>query len=164
MCFEAHNFIRFRRIKHDYDLWEYINKGVLNDADTGLQSSNTTLRIMRSEFYWFTEICNSQCLSHFAASFIVSRAEESTVKGRYWMLYKFTFLAHSYSSCVRLLDLGRCAYIINLKHGILQPCFDFIGWWTEIRASHFCWCGRCEWSFRRFTYGSLVTTCPSSKW
>ena len=89
MCFEAHNFLRFRRINHDYDLWEYINTGVLNDADTGLQSSNTTLRIMRSEFYWFTEICNSQCLSHFAASFIVSRAEESTVKGRFFVLYQW---------------------------------------------------------------------------
>ena len=89
MCFEAHNFLRFRRINHDYDLWEYTNKGVLNDADTGLQSSNTTLRIMRSEFYWFTEICNSQCLSHFAASFIVSRAEESTVKGRFCVLYQW---------------------------------------------------------------------------
>ena len=53
--------------------------GGLNDADTGLQCERITLRIMRSEFYWFTEICNSQCLSHFAASFIDSRAEESTV-------------------------------------------------------------------------------------
>ena len=30
---------------------------------------------MRSTFYWFTESCNSQCLSHFAAPFIVVRAE-----------------------------------------------------------------------------------------
>jgi hypothetical protein len=32
---------------------------------------------MRSTFYWFTESCNSQCLSHFAAPFIVVRAETS---------------------------------------------------------------------------------------
>ena len=38
-------------------------------------------RIMRSDIYWFAEICNSQCLSHFAASFIASRAEVSIVKG-----------------------------------------------------------------------------------
>ena len=32
---------------------------------------------MRSAFYWFAEFCHSQCLSHFAASFIVTRAEGS---------------------------------------------------------------------------------------
>ena len=32
---------------------------------------------MRSTSYWFTESCNSQCLSHFAAPFIVVRAETS---------------------------------------------------------------------------------------
>ena len=26
------------------------------------------------------------------------------------------------------------------------------------------WLDTCEWSFRRFTYGNLVTTSPSSKW
>ena len=36
---------------------------------------------MRSEICWFAEICKSQCLSHFAASFIASRAEVSIVKG-----------------------------------------------------------------------------------
>ena len=25
-------------------------------------------------------------------------------------------------------------------------------------------CGSCQWSFRRFTYGNLVTTSPSSRW
>ena len=44
-------------------------------------------RIMRSDIYWFAEICNSQCLSHFAASFIASRAEVSIVKGDiYWVI------------------------------------------------------------------------------
>ena len=32
---------------------------------------------MRSAFYWFAEFCQSQCLSHFAASFIDIRAEGS---------------------------------------------------------------------------------------
>ena len=35
---------------------------------------------MRSAFYLFAEFCHSQCLSHFAASFIVSRAEASIAK------------------------------------------------------------------------------------
>ena len=34
-------------------------------------------RSIRSNPYWFTEFCNSQCLSHFAAPFIVVRAEAS---------------------------------------------------------------------------------------
>ena len=35
---------------------------------------------MRSEIYWFAEFCQSQCLSHLAASFIVTRAEASIAK------------------------------------------------------------------------------------
>ena len=45
------------------------------------ERSKPPSRIMRSDIYWFAEICNSQCLSHFAASFIASRAEVSIVKG-----------------------------------------------------------------------------------
>ena len=37
-------------------------------------------RRMRSNPYWFTEFCNSQCLSHFAAPFIVVRAETSVAE------------------------------------------------------------------------------------
>ena len=37
-------------------------------------------RSMRSNPYWFTEFCNSQCLSHFAAPFIVVRAETSVAE------------------------------------------------------------------------------------
>ena len=35
---------------------------------------------MRSAFSWFAEFCHSQRLSHFAASFIVTRAETSIAK------------------------------------------------------------------------------------
>ena len=45
-------------------------------------------RSVRSNPYWFTEFCNSQCLSHFAAPFIVVRAEtsvaESCVRSKRW--------------------------------------------------------------------------------
>ena len=34
----------------------------------------------RSHPYWFTEFCNSQCLSHFAAPFTVVRAETSVAE------------------------------------------------------------------------------------
>ena len=37
-------------------------------------------RSIRSNTFWFTEFCNSQCLSHFAAPFIVVRAETSVAE------------------------------------------------------------------------------------
>ena len=37
-------------------------------------------RSIRSNPYWFTEFCNSQCSSHFAAPFIVVRAETSVAE------------------------------------------------------------------------------------
>ena len=60
------------------------------DTEAGMLSGISRKRSIRSNPYWFTEFCNSQCLSHFAAPFIVVRAEtsvaESCVKrehGRY---------------------------------------------------------------------------------
>ena len=53
------------------------------------EKSKLLSRIMRSDIYWFAEICNSQCLSHFAASFIASRAEVSIVKGVLDFAYSF---------------------------------------------------------------------------
>lgn len=37
---------------------------------------------MRSKIWWFTEICNSHYVSHFAAFFIVARTKISVVKSR----------------------------------------------------------------------------------
>lgn len=42
------------------------------DTEAGMLSGISRKRRMRSGFYWLTEICNSQCLSHFAAPFIVA--------------------------------------------------------------------------------------------
>ena len=47
------------------------------DAEAGMLSGISRKCILRSSSYWFTEICNSQCLSQFAAPFIVVRAETS---------------------------------------------------------------------------------------
>ena len=55
------------------------------------------------------------------------------------------------------------------------PCFPWVstrGHWcnlhprpeTHINLFTMIQLGACEWSFRRFTYGNLVTTSPSSKW
>ena len=58
-----------------------LNEVILTTLIHSCDWSKPQSRIMRSDIYWFAEICNSQCLSHFAASFIASRAEVSIVKG-----------------------------------------------------------------------------------
>ena len=47
------------------------------DTEAGVLSGISQKHNMRSGFCRFTEFCNSQCLSHFAAPFIVVRAETS---------------------------------------------------------------------------------------
>ena len=47
------------------------------DTEAGMLSGISRKRSVRSSPYWFKESCNSQCLSHFAAPFIVVRAETS---------------------------------------------------------------------------------------
>ena len=50
------------------------------DTEAGMLSGISQKRSIRSSPYWFTEFCNSQCLSHFAAPFIVVRAETSVAE------------------------------------------------------------------------------------
>ena len=50
------------------------------DTEAGMLSGISRKRSIRSNPYWFTEFCNSQCLSHFAAPFIVVRAETSVAE------------------------------------------------------------------------------------
>jgi hypothetical protein len=59
-------------------------KVVLNDIEKRYSNRHASERAqrrkLRSRFRWFTEFCNSHYLSHFAALFIVARAEISVVK------------------------------------------------------------------------------------
>ena len=57
----------------------------------GMFSRITRNNNVRSNFLWFTASCNSQCLSHFVASFIVVRAKTTIIgldatneNGKYW--------------------------------------------------------------------------------
>ena len=45
------------------------------DAEADMLSGISRKRKVRSSLNWFAEFCNSKCLSHFAAPFIVVRAE-----------------------------------------------------------------------------------------
>ena len=53
---------------HAHNLWRSLKKG----ADTDLPPE-VRRRRMRSKIQWFTEVCKSHCIAHFAASFIVVR-------------------------------------------------------------------------------------------
>ena len=48
-----------------------------DDTEVGMLSGVSRKRSIRSGICWFTEFCKSQCLSHFAAPFIVVRTETS---------------------------------------------------------------------------------------
>ena len=50
------------------------------DTEAGMLSGISQKHSIRSNPCWFTEFCNSQCLSHFAAPFIVVRAETSVAE------------------------------------------------------------------------------------
>ena len=60
------------------------------DTEAGMLSGISRERSIRSNPYWFTEFCNSQCLSHFAAPFIVVRAETSVAESCTKPLYPWT--------------------------------------------------------------------------
>ena len=57
-------------------------------------------RKIRSNLYWFTEFCNSQCLSHFAAPFIVVRAETSVAESCKHAVTALVMLHWRMSFCV----------------------------------------------------------------
>ena len=50
------------------------------DTEAGMLSGVSRKRSIRSSPCWFTEFCKSQCLSHFAAPFVVVRAETSVAE------------------------------------------------------------------------------------
>ena len=47
------------------------------DSEADMLSGISRKRNAHSRYYWFTEFCNSQCSSHFAAPFIGIRAKTS---------------------------------------------------------------------------------------
>ena len=138
---------------YEFCLTAWENKRPEQDILSGV----TWKRSMRSAFYWFAEFCHSQCLSHFAASFIVTRAEASIAKSCGFRIENFF------------------KKILELKKGwneaeVPTPAGDNN---EPLHSEDSGSCGgsqilvliwMCEWSFRRFTYGNLVTTSPSSKW
>ena len=118
---------------------------------------------MRSAFYWFAEFCHSQRLSHFAASFIVTRAEGSIAKSCKKILATTKKIPEK-MYCVYLLAVNSPTGAgssttfesIEMRYHILHELT------VRFRFKKLDYLS-CKWSFRRFTYGNLVTTSPSSK-
>ena len=118
---------------------------------------------MRSAFYWFAEFCHSQRLSHFAASFIVTRAEGSIAKN---CKNKCLYNSNNIPGMCKTNYLLAAALPTKLRE--LQPPLSqstpkgFMRSQSNsgLKLDYL----SCKWSFRRFTYGNLVTTSPSSKW
>ena len=160
---------------------------------------------VRSKIWWFTKICNSHYVSHFAAFFIVVRAKTSVaesckaftynVKGSSVSLWDNKSDDRTFFFFRFILFIVICLYcgwgpatrVARPKSGTKLHIFTVIWSWKILswgdtrqkpyqesqltRATipmssylkpqtirYF------EWSFRRFTYGNLVTTSPSSKW
>ena len=124
-------------------------------------------RSIRSSTYWFTEFCNSQCLSHFAAPFIVVRAETSVAES---CEFVFEWRATREGMEIQEERFKRnpaAGMALDKSSPTLLPSSFWAGNFSLPRTSQTrCTVVRldaCEWSFRRFTYGNLVTTSPSSK-
>ena len=144
--------------------------GISIDTEAGMLSGMSRKRSIRSNPYWFTEFCNSQCLSHFAAPFIVVRAETSVAESCVWCKEwtkppestseKHTCCKNNGSFAAKedspiLLHYPRT----NDQEAATAP----IPAQELTKEVHSEIVDACEWSFRRFTYGNLVTTSPSSE-
>ena len=60
------------------------------DTEADMLSGISRKRNAHSSHYWFSEFCNSQCLSHFAAPFIGVRAKTSIAESFKSMFKKDT--------------------------------------------------------------------------
>ena len=115
---------------------------------------NAPRALLRSMVNWFTEFCNSQWLLHFAAPFINMWTKTSVAESFHTfinMCKRSCEMQHNISKYTRLLCTEAQQPTEHCLASVRQPIITLTAW------SH-------EWSFRRFTYGNLVTTSPSSKW
>ena len=148
------------------------------DTKTGNLSRVSRKHSAQSSPNGFTTFCYSACLSHFTAPFLIiptkaSSAETCVTKAatarqitrtsrRYWKtqgspnaVQTSTQEAYQQVTC----DIHvRTTGADNASH-LPSPV-------SQARQHQFAMAqsGVYKWSFRRFTYGNLVTTSPSSKW
>ena len=110
--------------------WQESEAWISVDTEAGMLSGMSRKRSIRSNPYWFTEFCNSQCLSHFAAPFIVVRAETSVAES--CISNKMSQKLWNYigmKSCQRPLAAGTVKERVRFRpaaHGFLHGGIDTI--------------------------------------
>ena len=109
------------------------------DSEEGMLTGISWMRRMRSKIYWFSEFCNSQCLSHFAASFIVIQAKTSVAESCITDIHKMTDSIMAVAHCNTAVG-GRARRILPvrsplpLKLDVRQnPTFNFTSGNPQIR-------------------------------
>ena len=147
---------------------KHLLKQKKGDTEAGMLLGISQKHNMCSRPCRLTEFCNSQCLSHFAAPFIVARTETSIAENCKWLLQVVVIKMQYKVRCAKAVarEAHRCI------HRCAQPnaheyCNGSSEWTSQAdstKESKKWFLNMCEWSFRRFTYGNLVTTSPSSKW
>ena len=87
----------------------------LIDIESSTPSSISRRCKLRSNIYWLTEFCNSQCLSQFAAFFIINWAK--------------TFIAKTH--CVNVFKKEQEGKVTDLTHGSMKLVAE-----TKSHATH----------------------------
>ena len=118
-------------------------------------------RIPHSTTSWFTEFCKSLCLSQFTAPFINVWAKASIAEHVDQTHEQLTEIHSTTQQCINMRDATVDVTLPSWFEHLLVK-------WQASAQTHTNTgselCTTCKWSFRRFTYGNLVTTSPSSKW
>ena len=147
------------------------------DTEIGTPSGIPQRHNAHSRSYWFTKVCYSACLSHFAAPFIIIPAKTFNAENSGDKQSKFTRRQEQMQWVhkaqrhpdTRAQDIAAAA----ATHSAVNGLHPWMYVWRQqaaqsrIRSQHqiiVFLSEMCKWSFRRFTYGNLVTTSPSSKW
>ena len=148
------------------------------DTPTSMLPGISRKRKVRSKVWWFTGFCNSHYVSHFAAFFIDVGTKTSVAEsciGISFFETRMNFSIHLVFEKVLSLAM-EAGWNWGLGFGFW--CFVCLvspeptGSKIQKKRVHGCLCPLArntfvklcvEWSYRRFTYGNLVTTSPSSK-
>ena len=89
------------------------------DTEAGMLSGISQKHNMRSSPCRFTEFCNSQCLLHFAAPFIVDRTETFITEN--YILSHETLRMFECKVRLRLSDDGARASMLNTSYPVQHP-------------------------------------------
>ena len=123
---------------------------------------------MQSKTNSLTDFCNSKCQSHFTALFIIAQTKKSIAEKHDCTIYNAHPTRPDWDNVNDTFTKAKLCWRqqlqIHRKSMHVSP--TTIANYQERSHAHSNFHAQkiSEWSFRRFTYGNLVTTSPSSKW